>query len=398
MKNRRPFIIAVALLLFAGIAPAVSAQTALVLPDLTGPYQVSRTNYDLTDQSRDEIFTEDPSDKREILVTVYYPAQPAVGAQTAPYMDQSLQQATTKQNGVPDFLLNISTHTYADQPAAPGKYPVLIFSPGFGTLTAFYTSLLEDMASHGYIVAALWHPYSTGLVEFSDGRIVATNEAGGTISPDTGDALLKVWLGDALFTLNTLETLNQTDARLAGHMDLDHVGAFGHSFGGATAAEMAHDDERVAAAANLDGTMFGQVARSGLMKPLMMMQSETNEVTLTDAELASLAMTRAQYDRTTAAYTRSVNTVLATARPGFQVRLTGSMHNSYATDLLTVAKQYSAIIGPSQVGTLDPDRAFTLIRSAVRSFFDQQLKGQGSGVLETLSGDAAVVLKVYNAP
>ena len=182
------------------------------------------------------------------MLTVYYPADPAPDAEIAPFMTETMKRAVAQNLGVPYTLLNIETHTFADQPAAQGEFPLLIFSPGFGNLTAFYTSLLEDIASHGYIVAAIWHPYSTGLVEFDDGRIAIINQAGSDISDANRPAMGAVWTGDALFSLNSLRALNQDDPILAGHIDFEHVGAFGHSFGGATAAELAHDDARVDAA------------------------------------------------------------------------------------------------------------------------------------------------------
>ena len=52
-------------------------------------------------------------------------------------------------------------------------YPILILSPGKGTNVEFYNSLASEIASHGYIVVGLNHPYDVAAVELSDHRIAA---------------------------------------------------------------------------------------------------------------------------------------------------------------------------------------------------------------------------------
>ena len=42
-----------------------------------------------------------------------------------------------------------------------GGYPAIVFSPGYGVPHALYTSLFEDLASHGFVVIALDHTYET---------------------------------------------------------------------------------------------------------------------------------------------------------------------------------------------------------------------------------------------
>ncbi|MEO8397052.1 MAG: hypothetical protein ABI700_28920 [Chloroflexota bacterium] len=311
-------------------------------------------------------------------------------------MTPTFQQAVAKQVGVPYFLLNITTHTYENQPVASGKFPLLIFSPGFGGVADFYTSLVEEVASHGYIVAALAHPYSLGLVEFPDGRIIAATDLVTQLNEANREKTAAIWAGDAEFALDTLEKLNGSDPLLAGHLDLDHMGAFGHSFGGATAAEIAHDDPRVLAAINMDGTMFGDAAKSGLTKPFMMMQSDMSTDNPSDEELVAQGTTRQQYDQATADYNRSVEIALQNAQPGFDFVLKASQHNTYATDILAVAKKYGTLLPAGLLGTIDPDHAYNLIRTYVVAFFDQQLKGDDDGFLENPPNDPDLTLSVLN--
>jgi predicted dienelactone hydrolase len=394
MRLQRLFVLT-PLVFLLGIVPAF-AQTQIILPELSGDYAVSQTHYDLTDSSREEIFTEDPNDKREIVLTVYYPANPAPDAETAPYMSDTLKQAVIQQLGLPDALLNVETHTSTDQPAAQGEFPLLIFSPGFGNLTAFYTSLLEDVASHGYIVAAIWHPYSTTMVGFDDGRVAVINQLGSDLSDENRPTIANVWTADALFSLNSLETLNQADPILAGHMDFEHVGAFGHSFGGATAAELAHDDARVDAAINMDGTMFGEVAQSGLTKPFMMMMSE--RLTPSADELAAAGLTPEQFKQSMADYDNSVSVALQNAHPGYQFLLKHSGHNTYTTDYLTAATAYPDFItADDEIGTVDHDQAFDLIRTYLVAFFDQEMMGKTSDLFANSTDNTQINLETFNA-
>jgi hypothetical protein len=52
------------------------------------------------------------------------------------------------------------------------------------------------------------------------------------------------------------------------------VGVFGHSFGGATAAQFCHDDSRCKAGIDVDGQPFGSVVHEGLHQPFMFLLSD----------------------------------------------------------------------------------------------------------------------------
>ena len=61
-------------------------------------------------------------------------------------------------------------------------YPVIILSPGNGTNIEFYASLASEIASHGYIVAGLNHPYDVPAVELSNGDIAPYDRVNGCLS------------------------------------------------------------------------------------------------------------------------------------------------------------------------------------------------------------------------
>jgi hypothetical protein len=47
-----------------------------------------------------------------------------------------------------------------------------LFSPGYDGVYQIYTSFIEDLVSHGFIVASINHPYVSGITVFPDGRTV----------------------------------------------------------------------------------------------------------------------------------------------------------------------------------------------------------------------------------
>jgi len=109
------------------------------LPQPPGPFAVGVTEYHMVDRNRPETYTPDASDVRELMVQVWYPAEPDAGAKPSPYWRHAAVRSAeiAKGLGVPTFLFRhlglIPTHGFWNAPpaAAPSTFPVLIFSHGF---------------------------------------------------------------------------------------------------------------------------------------------------------------------------------------------------------------------------------------------------------------------------
>jgi alpha-beta hydrolase superfamily lysophospholipase len=137
---------------------------------------------------------------------------------------------------------------------------VVLYSPGLGGTRDSSTVLVEELVSRGYMVATIDHVHDSGAVEFPDGRVEV-----GSLTPDVAAQSVAVRVADTRFVLNTLRALNaggNPDAEhrplpngLRGALNLSVVGMFGHSLGGATAAEAMFEDRRIKAGVNLDGTL-----------------------------------------------------------------------------------------------------------------------------------------------
>src|SRR3989442_13336699 len=169
----------------------------------------------------------------------------------------------------PALLETAKLNATAD--AAPlqrsGGRPVVLFSPGFGVERELYAGLVEDLASHGYVVVAIAHPHDASIVQFPDGHVVIPRT-----QMDIA-AALAVRVADTRFVLAQLARLGRSGP-FAGLLDLGHVGMFGHSLGGATAASTMLVDPRIDAGADLDGLLFGGARVSLLSRPFMLMSAE----------------------------------------------------------------------------------------------------------------------------
>ncbi|MCL4248005.1 MAG: hypothetical protein KJ065_07640 [Anaerolineae bacterium] len=386
-------------LVIAAIAIAVIAWSRGLVhfPPLTGQYPVGKVDYYLLDESRPEIFSEAPDDLRELMVTIYYPADIPEDASPAPFTEGALKTAFADVTRLPGFVLDtIRSRSFTNVAIASStaQFPVLIFSPGMGFMPLLYTPTLEEVASQGYIVVALSHPYSTGATVFPDGRVIrstaefgsrALSQISATATTEDEFAAVvnqigDVWTGDIRFTLDQLERMNAEDPFLTGRLDLSRVGVFGHSMGGGAAVEALHDDPRFLAAINMDGSLVGDSAWEGINRPVMLMLSDEQASVTTDILIqAGAAAENAEF--IVARGEMTVQTVFENGAPGYLFVLDGSKHVTYTTgSALSAALAFGA---PADAfGTIPAERADHIINAYIVSFFDQYLKGEPSRLLE----------------
>ena len=244
----------------------LAEQSALPMP--TGEHCLGKTSLHLVDPNRPERFTADDRDHRELMVKIWYPRADHPRKERAAYVDP--RTAAWMQSMVPvvplDAFARIGPHATVDAPMREGeRYPVILFSPGFGLVTEIFSAILEDLASHGYVVVGIDHPYFSGLTVFPDGREVAFRA--------DAPLLFEVLVEDQRFVLDQLEALNSKGSGIfAGHLDLARAGAFGHSIGGAASVQTARADARVKAAIDIDGAVFGEIG--AWQTPVMLILSE----------------------------------------------------------------------------------------------------------------------------
>jgi len=259
---------------------------------LTGPYRVGAVTMHWVDTARAEQYSGRANEPRELMVQIWYPAEPASAATTTPWLDhvEVLGPALAARLNLPSYFLDhlkyVNTQSYRDVPvsSAEAQYPVLLFSHGWGGFRAQNTHQIEELASHGYIIAAVDHPYDAAATVLPDGRVALHNDAilTGTSPVELQQAaaqLVQQRAGDLAFVLDQLTTLNAADldGRFTGRLDLSRVGVFGHSMGGGTTIEFCAHDARCQAALTMDAYLppvSADVYTAGLRQPFLAMFSE----------------------------------------------------------------------------------------------------------------------------
>ncbi|GAA4985653.1 hypothetical protein [Kitasatospora paranensis] len=374
-------------------APAAHADTLpsaapvhLTLPAPAGPNQVGTVDLHLVDHSRPDPWQ--PGRSRELMVTLWYPAQPGRGGAPAPQLPagtaaafaQSLQQQFGLPLDTADWAGTL-THSRPGAPARAGHggLPVVLYSPGEGGLRGQGTVLAEDLASRGYLVVAIDHTFESTAVEFPGGRVEKADPAVATALPGR---LVGIRVADTRFVLDRLADLDaggnpdaehrRLPAGLAGQLDLAEVGMVGHSLGGATAAQVMHDDPRVDAAVDLDGGLdfgeqgpVGSVVADGLDRPFLLMNSAgwTHDDVWWQPFWANLR------------------------GPHRNLQLSGAGHLSF-TDLqvqlpqIADAGRVPAAAVQAQVGTVDPASSIAAQRAYVDAFLDRGVRRRDNHLLD----------------
>jgi dienelactone hydrolase len=351
-------------------------------PKPTGPFEVGMHEYLWIDQNRDETFTKDPSDKRHLLVRVWYPASPAAREPAAYIRDVNEfgEKSEYRRYG------NIRTNAVIDAPLAINRdpFPVLIYNHGGGATRFIGTFETEELASHGYVVVSADHPGWCATVLFPDGYQFKADIHVGPAGPASfRDYVFKTinwlkndvfpaWVADDHYVLDKVEELNRTASdRFHKRLDLSRVGMMGWSFGGATSIQMSRQDSRVKAAIDHDGQLFyGDVTEKGTSRPFMLMHhgEEDKGPKPEDADVIRelTAMTKS-HDQSLIAHSKS---------QWYQITIEKTQHDHFS-DL--------SLFSARNPGELDPHRAHEIINAYTIAFFDKYLRGRDGELLKASS-------------
>jgi predicted dienelactone hydrolase len=381
-----------------------SAAPPFVLPAPTGMYGVGTTSWHVVDSSRMESFVATPS-RREVRAFAWYPtaARPANASATrAPYLREPLDAKTfgaaIRSPGAYDALAEVETHALLDAaPLASGaRLPVLLFSHGYTGLVSAYSALLEDLASHGFIVLSIAHPYEAVATSLANGSVATTLDSSGAMRREILDvlaewkdedstmaavtrssnevdqlrilrkyingvpktaAVIDRWVKDTKLVLDRWPSLSvgTLGGQLARQADVSRVGVFGHSMGGVVAGQFCIEDSRCRAGLNLDGIpQSGTMIDARMQQPFLMVYS---------ARPGRLGASDAIYRRAASTY--------------YRVDVDSTRHVDFSDMIFWGGPLRKA--GAS--GSIAPVRAAELTRVIVREYFDQELRGKPSPLL-----------------
>jgi len=372
------------------------------LPPPTGRFAAGRRIEFWIDSTRKEWITEDTSDYRALMVTIWYPGARKPGLVPAAHTPEPsvARDSAGRPRAPADTHV---THGFDNAPVAHTRqpFPVLLFSHGLGSGGWSYTSLLTDLASHGYVVAAIDHTYDNQVTTFPWGRVAwdtprwqrSFTDPVPPGEPPFTHLRLGVMAKDASFVLTRLEAL-AADRRdpLRGRLDLKAVGIFGHSLGGIVPSVACREDRRFRACANLDGNSVGapilfDSSGAGPTQPFLYL---TKRFLPGPFQLARSAMTREEYERFETDRRLCANVALARLTgPVFTVSITDAHHISFSDLPFDFANTPETL--PLRHRILDT------VRGYLRAFFDQTLRGKRNTLFSSPADEPRVVIDRYGS-
>jgi predicted dienelactone hydrolase len=405
-------------------APHIHAPRIVRLPAVSGPYAVGRTAFYWIDSTRVEPFARDTSLRREIMVYAWYPAAAATNQTPAPYIPHlsSIARAIGEKGmdnefgsakvGVSSGVVHAQAIEDAPLRQSTTQYPVLVFSHGFGESSLTYSGQLEDLASHGYVVFGIEHPYDAYGVRFPDDRVIQFAAARWDSARAHTDGAVKYQLAqipiraaDIRFTLNRISRLNtETGNRFSRALDLRRIGAFGHSLGGIAASEACRFDARIRACMNEDADDDGRPFADGpealpIKQPFLFFATghsiyvSSRSPLPTAEQLVSMKLSRAQYDSITHLYQRNQDESLRSL-PNGSIRIKAEADDFTHRTFIDLKVLQQA----DSVGVAHQTAYLILIRRYVRAFFDATLRGEGATAISASGVVDSVVTVDHFAP
>jgi dienelactone hydrolase len=360
-----------AMMVFAITAAATSGRSMAeeavpTLPKPTGNYAVGRVTYHLVDRARQDDWGTNKDHKREFMAHVWYPAPP--GSKGKPALWIPAEWAHLEENAVigrplkqspkevGDFLASVACHSQEGVPLAssPKRFPVILLAPGSVSFPSEYSTFAEDLASHGFVVVG----------DVATGNIMAVSFPAGNVTRlYRGRAIFEDWVADLIYEMDQLEVWNKTEGHLFfGRLDLDHIGAFGHSAGGMIVSQIPHKDKRVKAIVLNDPGIV--LPEDGEAIPVLIFTSQKHG--------ASKVKTETEYAQK--------------AKPGIRMTLVGGDHVNFGD--LPLIMNFANAGGDNKAYN-------DTVRAVLREFFGQYLLGKHSDLIEKGSAKYPL-LKIEN--
>src|SRR6267143_285656 len=340
-------------------------KTEVTLPAPTGHFAVGRTTYTWVNNAETDELAPSSGAKRDVVVLIWYPSAAAKSAAPVEYLPAAWRLALAQHSGVlmsqfftRDLSL-VQAHSTSDPDISPEQrsYPVVIMRAGGGALTTDFTTHAEDLASHGYIVVGL--PGNRVVIRppTNDPENLQADQANRLIN-----RLLPRWTTDTAFVVTQLGHLNAADpsGKFTGRLDMQRLGMFGHSFGGATALQFCHDDPRCKAGIDIDGAPYGSVVQEGLKQPFMFILSDHHRELSEPAGRQIMADIQSIYGR------------LPSGRLLITIRRAN--HFSFSDQMLLKSHYVIVLLRIFGFGGLDGRRGLAITAEYVRTFFDVYLK------------------------
>ena len=369
-------------LLLLGLLNFVQGQTT-TLPEPTGDYLTGVVHLNFVDESRKELFDDSGQSYREMTVKAWYPSDRQSDLES--YLLKAEADFVTKYLQFPSIYQELKTNSGLDLPVSSkeNRYPVLIFSHGWGEHYSQNTILMEELASHGYIVFSIAHHYECKFTSFPDGRLIyidmgnprfqkimkeqmnasamghfeklnnsASDEEREQVFQEMSATLptlltgsSKYWAEDIAFFIDQLEMMNGRANRFQNKLDLDRIGVFGMSLGGLATSVICSSDKRIKAGVNMDGAFPVFSIHGKYQIPFLYLNSKRY------LGCGSLLVSQ-------------------TTQDGYSLSVKGSDHYNF-TDYSVYPVPMVRVL----LGSIDGQRTIEIMNVIILAFFDKYLKG-----------------------
>lgn len=277
-------------LILVAIATALPALLPIPrIPTPSGPFQVGTRTFEMIDESRKEIYS-GKDEPRRYMIQVWYPANVKPTDMRAPWMENAeiFAPAIATYIDLPSFFLDhltltdIPAYSNAEIAAFEELFPVIFFSHGWNGFNSQNAGQALQLASRGYVVVAMQHTYGAVTTVFPDGTVAPNNPIA---LPPRGDVpnyeetariLVDQWAGDIAHALDFLSS-NSAENPFAEKLDLERIGAYGHSTGGGGVIQFCGTDSRCKAVLGMDPFMrpvSAEVIANGVLQPSFFMFSQ----------------------------------------------------------------------------------------------------------------------------
>ncbi len=334
---------------------AIAVTPALIfpqfkLPKLTGGHNVNTVVYTYTDNNRIDTFS-NTGKNRKVTVEFWFPAD------------------------------------------ARGRYPLVVFSHGAFGIKASNTSTFTELASNGYIVCSIDHPYHSLYTKDIGGSITIIDSSflqevidvnNGVYDNMTAYQLEQKWLkirtDDMNFVLDTIikNVKENGYEKVYQLIDTGKIGLIGHSLGGAASTQLGRERKDIAAVINLDGDLLGEEVGFVDGKPVI--NHEIYPVPL--LSIYTDTMKKLMDSVTDPDIVIPQKLISATAPNAYEVYIAGTDHMSL-TDLPLVSPFFVNMISSSikkAGGGHETDKYHVIetMNRIVLEFFNCYLKGEGN--------------------
>lgn len=251
---------------------AISAE--LILPSPSGPYAVTHSTLQLTDESRLDIL--DPQQgTRQLMISSFYPIQPSACEKTctipyispnaATYLDVFLNPIGIPSGALEKIKLQVCCQTTYQESSSIDSIPLVFLLHGFGGSRLLHNALAQEIASAGFAVITVDHTFESAVVEFPDGSVIPSlnDSSWDPTIPGRFEPLQDIRVEDVRFVLSELQHKDIAAKILPPGspctLNISGAAVLGHSFGGSTSLTLLMRDPRFLGAMNLDGQQFGEI-------------------------------------------------------------------------------------------------------------------------------------------